>query len=314
MTLWQEFSINFKKIINEIDDYNKILNFTINFNQNLLFYSHTGFPFDLFIDEIIKEKFKISHIYRNENIWNKTIIYNENQYFFEIDLNNPLMSKKIGYLKEMLLFIIKTKSVNNNKHLIIIKNIDKLEEYFFAFRIILERYYNNCYFICTTNHISKIENPIKSRFSLFRFRLFQNIEIQNIFSKYLKRSLNHFLIINNCRDIFFALFIGQIEINEPLLITNDFCNLNYPPLQTFLKSKYNLNDIRLLAYKYSQYDLNIKDLTLDLIKIEKNSSKRNEKKILMIIQNAIKFENLLLQSNKGREPIYIEALLNSILI
>lgn len=305
--LWQTFIQNFRNIINDIDDYKKIFDFAVNYNNNLLFFSYKGFPFDLFIDEIIKEKFKISHIYRNELCWNKTIIYNENQYFFEIDLANPLMPKKFNYLKEMLLFIIKSRCVNNNKHLIIIKNIDRLNEYFFAFRIILERYYNNCYFICTTNHISKIENPIKSRFSLFKFRLFKPNEIQMIFKNYLNCPLLPY--IQDKRDIFFAIFISQTIKYEPLLITQDFCNLNYPPLRTFLDSKYNLNDIRQLAYKYSQYDLTIKDLTLDLLYLNKKRGREIE-----IIETSVKFEKLLLQSNRGREPIFIEALLNHLLI
>ena len=307
MTLWNKFNDNFREIIANIDDYNKILNFSINYSYNLLFYSCIGFPFDLFIDEIIKTKFGISQIYRKEVIWNKSIIYNENQYFFEIDLDNPNMNKKFKDLTEMLLFIIKSRNINNKKHLIIIKNIDKLNEYFFSFRIILERYYNNCYFICTTNQISKIENPIKSRFSLIRFRLFTNNEIQSIFTNFLKVPLNPWLIKNNCRNIFFSIFIGQVELNEPHLISEDFCNLNYPPLKDFLKSKYNLNDIRQLSYKYSQYNLNIKDLVMDLLYINKH--KKN-----LIIENAVLLELLLIQSNRGREPIYLETLLNQLLI
>ena len=192
-------------------------------------------------------------------------------------------------------------------NIVYIKNIDKLSEQFFSFRIILERFYNNCYFICTTNHISKIENPIKSRFSLFRFRLVTNKEIQLIFNNYLQRKLNKFLIENNCRDIYFAIFIGQVELNEPELISENFCNYNYPPIMNFVNSNYNLNDIRQLAYKYSQYDLNIKDLILDLLKIIKKDKQK-------IIELGALFDLLLIQSNKGREPIYLEALLNQILI
>ena len=157
MTLWNKFQMKFGDIINNIDEYKKIIDYSISLNQNLLLYSYIGFPIDLYIDEIIKRKFKINNIYRKEMLWNKTIIYNENQYFFEIDLDNPNMPRKLNNLNDMLLFIIKTKSINSDKHLIIIKNIDKLDEIFFAFRIILEKYYNNCYFICFTNRINKIE-------------------------------------------------------------------------------------------------------------------------------------------------------------
>jgi len=307
MTLWDIFKNNFNLIIDDIDEYSKIKNFCVKFETNFLFYSYYGFPFDLFIDEIIKAKFNINYIYRTENVWNKTIIYNENQYFFEIDLDNPNMPKKLNILTDMLLFIIKRKAIIGNKHLIIIKNIDKLQEHFFAFRIILEKYYHNCYFICTTNKINKIENPIKSRFSLFRLRLFNNNEIITIFDKYLNVKLHPFLIKNNCRNIIFAIFISQTYIYEPSLVTEDFCNYNYPPITAFVNSNYSINDIRQLSYKYCQYNLNIKDLTLDLLKVLK-------KKHQLIINNSVKLEYLLNHSNKGREPIYIEALLCQLFI
>jgi len=305
MTLWNKFQMNFGEIINEIDEYKEILDYSIIFNQNLLFYSYIGFPFDLYLDEIIKRKFKINQIYRKEMLWNKTIIYNENQYFLEIDLENPNMPRKLNNLNDMLLFIIKTKSINSDKHLIIIKNIDRLNENFFAFRIILERYYNNCYFICSTNKINKIELPIKSRFFLFRLRLFKPDEIQMIYHKYLKRELNKNLIEN--RNIIFDIFISQTEINEPLLVDDDFCNLHYPPLKTFINSKYSLNDIRQLSYKYCQYNIGIREIVEDLLKIDK----KNYKKIIDISAN---LDEMLNNTNKCREPMYIEAFLCQILI
>ena len=307
MTLWENFKNNFNLIIDDIDDYSKIKNFCVNFKNNFLLYACCGFPFDLFIYEIRKKKFNINHIYRTENTWNKSIIYNENQYFFEIDLDNPNMPKKLNILTDMLLFIIKRKAIIGDKHLIIIKNIDKLDNYFFAFRIILEKYHHNCYFICTTNKINKIENPIKSRFSLFRLRLFTTNEIKQLFDKYLSVELHPALIKNNCRNVIFAIFIAQTTIYEPLLVTDDFCNFNYPHITTFANSNYTLNDIRQLSYKYCQYNLTIKDLTLDLLKISK-------KKHQLIIEESVKLEHLLSHSNKGREPIYIEALLCQLFI
>ena len=128
MTLWSKFKFNFANIINDIPEYKKNFDFLVNYNQNVILYSYYGFPFDLFIDEIIKKKFNLTTIYRKELLWNKIIIYNENQYFFEIDLDNPNMPKKYNLISNMLLEIIKTKAINGEKHLIIIKNIDKLKE------------------------------------------------------------------------------------------------------------------------------------------------------------------------------------------
>ena len=67
----------------------------------------------------------------------------------------------------------------------------------------LEKFYNNVYFICTTHKISKIESPIKSRFSLIRLRLFTNEEITLIFNKY----LNSEQVICNNRNIIFCIFL-----------------------------------------------------------------------------------------------------------
>jgi hypothetical protein len=302
MSLWINFKNNFINIINDIPEYKLILDKYSKYDYNLLLYSYIGFPIDLFIDELLKIKFNNNN--KKELIWNKNIVYYENQHFFEIDLNNPNMPTDYSFLTEMLLFIIKNKPVNHNKHLIILKNIDKLESYSFCFRIILEKFYNNVYFICSTNKISKIEMPIKSRFYLIRLRLFQLNEIENIFLNYIKTPL-----VTNNRNIIFQIFLSQVNINEPLLITENFCKFNYPPLYDFLQSKYNIHDIRQLSYKLSQFNLSICDIAMDLIKIYKKKDK-----ILEIIRIAADIDYILTLSNKGREPIYIENFLCQILI
>ena len=242
-------------------------------------------------------------------VWNKNIVYYENQYFFEIDLNNPNISNGYSFITEMILFIIKNRPLFNNKHLIIIKNIDKLEDYAFAFRIIIEKIYNNVYFICTTNNISKIESPIKSRFSLIRMRLFTISEIEMIFRDYLKSNFRP----KTNRNIIFNIFLAQVNNNEPHLITKEFCEYNYPLIKTFINSKYDLNDIRQLSYKLSQYNLSIADIIMDIIKIYKDMNYGDEK-IKEIIRIGADIDYILTISNKGREPIFIENLLCQILI
>jgi len=310
MSLWIIFKNNFRNIINDIEEYNKIFINHINYDFNILLYSHIGFPLELFINELIKSKFNLININKKELLWNKNIIYNENQYFIEIDLNNPNITSDFSFLTDMILFIIKNKPIfNSNKHLIILKNIDHFNEFSYAFRIILERFNNNVYFICTTNKISKIENAIKSRFFCIRIRLFTIDEIKFIFQKYLKLNLkmNSNEEIEISRNIIFNIFLQQIKMNEPLLLTEEFYNYNYPPIVKFYNSKYDLNDIRQLSYKLSQYNLKIVDITLDLLKLNNNKS-------LEIIKIASEIDYLLSISNKGREPIYIENFLCQILL
>jgi len=306
MSLWIKFKNNFRNIIGDIPEFNIVFEKYTYYEYNLLLYSYLGYPIDLFIDELIKMKFNIQNLNKKELIWNKNVPYYENQYFFEIDLNNPNIPNDYSFLTEMILFIIKNKPVISNKHLIILKNIDKLGDYAFAFRIILEKFYNNVYFICTTHKISKIESPIKSRFSLIRLRLFTENEINKIFIKYLETSL----IISNNRNIIFCIFISQVKINEPHLITTDFCEFNYPLIKKFLDSKYDLYDIRQFSYKLSQYNLSIMDITSDFMKIYKNDNE----KLIQLINIAANVDYILTISNKGREPIYIENFLCQILI
>jgi hypothetical protein len=306
MSLWIKFKNNFRNIIGDIPEFNIVFEKYTYYEYNLLLYSYLGYPIDLFIDELIKLKFNIQNLNKKELIWNKNVPYYENQYFFEIDLNNPNIPNDYSFLTEMILFIIKNKPVISNKHLIILKNIDKLGDYAFAFRIILEKFYNNVYFICTTHKISKIESPIKSRFSLIRLRLFTENEINKIFNKYLETSL----IISNNRNIIFCIFISQVKINEPHLITPDFCEFNYPLIKKFLDSKYDLYDIRQFSYKLSQYNLSIMDITRDFMKIYKNDNE----KLIQLINIASDVDYILTISNKGREPIYIENFLCQILI
>jgi len=308
---WSIFKNNFLKIIESdgFDYYNNMLKSITNYDINILLYSTVGFPLELFIDEIIKKKFNIKTIYRNENIWEKSIIYNENQYFLEIDLMNPNMSKDLNHLNKFLLYIIKSKNIiNNKKHFIIIRNIDYLDSYFFAFRILLERFSSNVYFLCSTYKISKIESPIKSRFVLFRFPLFTQLEIKKICNT-LNIPLNHFLIENKTRNIINVIFIAEVQKNEPYLINYQFYNYNFPPLYDFIiENDYTIENIRNLAYKCCQYNISISNLTFDILNMK---SKKNK---IDLIASAAKIDHMLIKTNKGREPIYIETFLSNFLL
>lgn len=302
---------NFYEIIKSKNELLKIFNYIYNYNYNILLYSTNGFPIDLFINELIKKKFNINTIYKTECIWEKNIYYYENKFFFEIDLINPNFSKNYELLINFIAYLIKIKNIYNKKHLIIIKHIDLFKEEFSILKILLEKYSSNVYFICTTYKISSIEDAIKSRFTCFRIPLFKTYEIQTILNNYLNKSLNEYLAKSNSRNLIFAIFISEIENKEPHLITEEFCNLKYPPLynfiKTFNKKKYNLEDIRKISYNCFQYNITISDILQDYIYIKKNIN-------TIIIEKAADLEHKLNLTNKGREPIYIEALLCYILL
>ena len=41
------------------------------------------------VDVVLMQKFNKKQFYRTPHVWDKSIYYNENQHFIEIDLMNP---------------------------------------------------------------------------------------------------------------------------------------------------------------------------------------------------------------------------------
>jgi len=265
-------------------------------------------------------------------------------------LLNPENPKDLSCISAFILHIIQTKNIGEHKHFIIIKHVELLADKFYEFRILLERYSQNVIFMCTTHSISKIEAPIISRFTMFRIPLFTYEEIQIIFRDDLKIGLNSHLVEIKTRDIIKAIFIAEIELQESMKIENinsnksnnvnkittkDFCIYNFPPLyefiRTFDKSIDNLENIRDLSYKCCQYNVSILKLIEDFIKIidddelcffkikypripKKQIHTVNHELKTMIIKIGAEIDYLLCQTNRCKEPIYIEHLLCQVLI
>lgn len=311
--IWSKFKNNFLNIIKKNDYYCKIFEYLIITNNNALLYGHYGFPTDDFLNEVLKYRFKLLTIHKQECFWKKDIPYLHNQYFLEIDLSHPSMTKHIDRVSDFLKNVINTKHINNIKHCIIIKHVDILSQNDFnSFRIILEKYSYNAFFFCTTFKLDKIDMPIKSRFDLIRMPLFQHEEICNIFELYLGTQLNKYLKDIKTRNIIKSIFISEIEINNPSLITKEFCIFHFPPLYEFVEKftpkKNSLDSIKKLAYQCFQYNVSIPLLLKDLLIIMPKKKKQ------FLIKNACHFDYLLNNTNKGREPLYIEAFLCNILL
>jgi hypothetical protein len=343
-TNWNKLEEAFPNIINDNRRYKLILENILLSSNNKLLYTPIGFPIDIFLNRLLIIIFNIKDPFnKTENIWEKNIIYIENQHYIEIDLMNPENIKNIEKITSFLLHIITSKNVKMKKHYIVIKHIDLLSSLFCDFRIILEKYSHNVVFICTTHFITKLETPIKSRFSTFRIPLFTFDEIQNIFNNYLKISMNDYLLEIKTRDIIKALFISEIERHPSSLeiLTKEFVEFNFPPFVDFIKNynknKNNLYDIRNLSYKCCQYNVSILQIIQDFIKLVDygtyylniryshtyDINNINNIKNIDIIKNNLKFEiikigldidYLLSQTNKCKEPLYIENLLCQLLI
>lgn len=335
-TNWDKLEEVFPDIINTNKRYKLILDNILLSSNNKLLYTPIGFPIDIYLNTLLIRIFDIkTHFNKTEHTWDKSITYIENQYYIEIDLMNPENIKNIDKITSYLLHIICSKNVKMKKHYIVIKHIDLLSELFYEFRIILEKYSHNVVFICTTHYITKLEKPIKSRFSSFRVPLFTFEEIQDIFSNHLNISMNDHLLETKPRNIIKAIFISEIERHPSSdeILTKDFVEFNFPPFVEFIKNynknKNNLDDIRGLSYKCCQYNVSILQIIQDFIKlvdygtyylnIRCKSSEQNIEDIKKnlkyeIIKIGMDIDYLLSQTNKCKEPLYIENLLCQLLI
>jgi hypothetical protein len=341
-TTWDKLEEVFPDIVKDNERYRIILENILLSSNNKLLYTPIGFPIDIYLNILLIKILNITLPFnKTENLWEKSIIYVENQYYIDIDLMNPENIKNIDKITTFLLHIISSKNVKMKKHFIVIKHIDLLSSLFCDFRIILEKYSHNVVFICTTHFITKLETPVKSRFSTFRVPLFTFKEIQYIFSNYLNISMNDYLLETKTRNIIKAIFISEIE-RHPIsteILTREFIELNFPPfvdfIKTYNKNKNNLEEIRGLSYKCCQFNISILQIIQDFIKLVDYESyylnikvqllltKNTDINNISIIKNNLKCEiikigvnidYLLSQTNKCKEPLYIENLLCQLLI
>ena len=328
-TVWDTLEEVFPDIIRDNDTYRLIVDHILLSPNNKLLYTPIGFPIDTFLNIVLAQMLNITASFnKTEHIWEKNIIYVENQYYIEIDLMNPENIKNIEKITPFLLHIISSKNVKMKKHVIVIKHIDLLSSLFCEFRIILEKFSHNVVFICTTHYITRIEAPVKSRFSRFRIPLFTFAEIQTIFRDYLQISMNDHLFETKPRNIIKALFLSEIERHPASaeLLTKEFVELHFPPFVEFIKgfnkNKNNLEDIRGLSYKCCQFNISILQIVQDFLRLvdfgnhyvnirgyhDKNKLKCD------IIQIGVEIDYLLSQTNKCKEPLYIENLLCQLLL
>ena len=328
-TTWDKLEEVFPDIVKGNDKYRLILENILLSSNNKLLYTPIGFPIDTFLNLLLTRLCDIQAPFnKTAHIWEKTINYVENQYYIEIDLMNPDNMKNIEKITSFLLHIICSKNVKMKKHLIVIKHIDLLSSLYCDFRIILEKYSHNAVFVCITHFITRIEAPIKSRFSRFRIPLFTFNEICDIFTNNLDISINDYLLETKTRNIIKAIFIAELE-RQPVcaeILTKEFVELNYPPfvefIRTYNKNKNNLEEIRGLSYKCCQYNISIQQITQDFVRLVdydncylniRTATPKNDLKC-EIIKIGTEIDYLLSQTNKCKEPLYIENMLCQLLL
>lgn len=318
---WNKFRNDFSHIIKTyLPQYDTQLNLMrgdLNNIPNVLLYGVFGFPLDLLWKEGLKRRFNIKTecFIEKSCTWGKNIPYMETPYYIHIDMSNPEIPSDLDMLQELLKTIITTKSIQTERHIIILENIDHfINKNRHAFRVLLERFSKNVWFICTTYHYSTLESPLRSRFQSIRFSLPTETEVNKII---------HYLDINNDNNN------DNIELYKTRNIIKAFtipknkdenfywmASLNYPPLSQYIlttsSTSVSIDNIRAIVYKAYQAGVSISEFAYDIIEI---CIKRGDHQddIDSIIKKLTLYQHMSSQSKGTRILLYMEYMLHYVM-
>ena len=272
---------------------------------NLLLYSCHGFPLDLVWTSLVQRIFQIK-LNSTEKTYDKEVIYGESPHHFLIDMAIPHQSASVAKLTGFIKDIIMHRCIDQGcRHVMVISSFEKLlssdSDSSRAFRVLLEKYSSNVFFICTTTTISSIEKPLQSRFLGVRVPAFTNDEINNIL---IDIGLPQLMNIERhaCnRNIAFCMYMSYL-----LKTGHEVDNIRYPMIREVLANSVpSLDSIRNLAAQLHGYNASIADIANDLTIIWYG----REAEILNI---AASIDHINAQTDGNRKSLYIEHLLTAV--
>jgi hypothetical protein len=158
--------------------------------------------------------------------------------------------------------------------------------------VLLERFSQNAFFICTTHQYQMIEKPLISRMQCYRIPLPTIQQINNVL-QIVKPGFNQEINIRNLAFILFHLD------NLPETV------LQYPPLIDTLQNSLTPTEIRLLAYKVFQYKISLSELITDCMFFIKDDIQK-----IKWIEETSKIELCSKNTDPNKICFYIELILS----
>jgi DNA polymerase III delta prime subunit len=185
--------------------FSNFLNINLNELPHLVMYGPNGSFKDYYLYYLIYKK---TGKYRsNLSRVNEKIVVNSNTIDFDIMISTNYTEINLArnnfydrwIITDYIQNIIKMKPINQDRHIIVLKDLDKASHNcFMALRRIMEIYTNNALFICTATNLSHITEAIRSRCFCIRcplqpeksFKLFLNhyIKDKNILKNVILKS------------------------------------------------------------------------------------------------------------------------------
>jgi DNA polymerase III delta prime subunit len=247
---------------------NNILSNNTDFNLNHIhLYGNAGSMKNFYIYYIINKLTKNTIKHDNIKIQNELININNNnieflvttsKLFIELNIHNNNNNDK-HIITKYVMKIISNKSYQD-KHIIILKDFDKLSNLcHMALRRIMEYYNNNVLFIFVSSNLSKIPQSIKSRCLNIRCPMIDKkklkILINHILNDYNKNNTNNLeldnkqinLLIKNCEYDIYKILLNletQLLSNEDYVFVDNLYNIIKIQLDYLKKTKNIINVLK----------------------------------------------------------------------
>jgi hypothetical protein len=269
---------------------------------NLLLYS-AGFPLQLITSYLVTKMYGPHKM--EPHIWEKEVLYSESPYHFELDFAIPTQSVNMDKINNFVKEIITHKCIHNDRHIILLHNIDALLRNlgaFQTFRVFLERYTANVVFICTTNKSSRIEKPLLSRFLAIRVPLFDHNDILALLDD-VGLSPPGSIPLSAHRNLAYYMF-AAVAVDSSS--AQEGSALRYPFLRDYFGAPSTMDQLRTLAHRLHGLDVSIPDLVLDLMSLYPPGSSET------VLHLGVRMDMLLASTNSNRRLLYIESLLNAV--
>lgn len=293
----------------------------LEFMPNVLIYGAHGFPLELVWREGLLRRFGVNSFSPSKCSWGKDTQYMETPYYIHLDFESPFVPSDLNELQDFLKSVITTGCIANARHIIVLENIDSLIERNIninAFRILLERFSHNAWFVCTTYHISKLEAPIVSRFQCMRIPLPTEREVSNILA-YVDGDADGDADEGGAgcasvqtRNIMSA-FIMPRATGASKSTNGWKYLLAFPPVGDYIISadtgSCTIEGIRSIVYKAFQCGVSVSRFALDIIEtlVKRGVS---ADMISRVVSEFARYEHMCSQSKGGCELLYMEYMLH----
>lgn len=276
---------------------------------NQLLYGAKGLPHTLLWDAAVFRKYGAFR--RQSCVWNKQWIYEETPYFFEIDLAHPSQPKDLETLGDFLKEILVHTCMTAQRHVFFIKNLDVVcsKKSSGMFRVLLERYANTAWFVCSTYHLGGIEGPLCSRFSMTRVVPPTHTDIEMICNA-LSIAPPPCYRLQQVPSLPFTIYLTSLakyqdQVPYPL---EDLCTYNAPFLRDLkiqTGASCNIEEIRALTQKLTIHGYSISEITQDVLATGIIKPARMHD----FITFASKVDHMCARTEKYRKALFIEWLL-----